>query len=689
MDYTHSEQTGKERKLSTKLSLYILVSILIVFAILISLIAITTKQDLVEREQEKLALLSKENATIAQKFMEDMLSKQSVIITTVKSLSDLEPAQKLDTLTKIITDTKASDDTIVSLFLVSEPNGLTANLPNGYSIFSSGAGTTTTPDTYANINKELYDEAKKGKKMIVVDPFLKVIDGKEYMVITVLQPIMDANQNVIGMVGSNIDTELLDNANYNTGGYSSFSNQIICGHQTVILHSTHSDRVGKKFIDVTSSTNGQAILDSANSPEPYNLLDTEKDGKKAYKAFVPFYITGSSVVWLSESSISESEFNQTIFERLIIIVSFLVVSLVVLAFVIFLRVRRSLRPIKMLETAANALSKGNLHSDIDFHSNDELGSLAHSLRNSTRVLYSYISDIDRAMMEMANGSFNISPAEPFIGDFKSIETSITKFAVNMSDTLRRISQSADQVAYGSDQVSGGAQELAQSATEQASSVEDLSKQIADVSEHIRHNAANASDADTLAHSVGDEINVSNAQMTAMMNAMQDISSSSEQISKIIKTIEDIAFQTNILALNAAVEAARAGAAGKGFAVVADEVRSLATKSSEAAKQTNALIATSVESVANGVKIANETAKSLSTVVKGAEKITGIINEISTASAEQSSSVAQINVSIGHISASVQTNSATSEESAAASEELSGQAGIMKQMVEQFTLMEDK
>lgn len=679
----------KPKQLATKLSRYILISILVVFGILITVIGITTTKDLSEREREKLTLLSSENASESKKVMEDMLNKQSVIISAVKSLRSLPAAEKLDTLTKIITETKADEPNVLSIFLVAEPNRLLEETPNGYSIFATNAGTTHDYEMFTNVNEELYNNAKASKAMMIVDPFHKIIDGVEYMVITVLQPVFDDANNVTAMIGSNINVETLANANYDNGGYKSFYNEIICGHQTIIMHGLHPDRVGEKFIDVTTSTHAQEILDSANSPDPYIILDTEKDGvTKSYKTFVPFYIPGSSVVWLSASVISEAEFNASIVQQIMLVVAVLIASLVVLAFVIFLRIKKTLKPIIHLDEVATAISKGNLQMETTFHSDDEMGSLAHSLRNSTNILHAYVSDIDRAMAQMADGNFDLAPSQPFIGDFKPIENSIGKLITDMSHTIRMITQSADQVASGSDQVSSGAQELSQSASQQASAVEELSTQIAEISEHIKNNADNAATANDLAGSVGEEINTSNQQMSEMMHAMSDISDSSLQISKIIKTIEDIAFQTNILALNAAVEAARAGTAGKGFAVVADEVRSLATKSSEAAKQTNVLIAASVKSVENGVKIAGQTAKSLSSVVTGAEQITGIIAKISEASANQSSSITQINLSVRDISNGVQTNSSTSEESAAASEELSGQANVMKQLVSRFKIKDE-
>lgn len=342
-------------------------------------------------------------------------------------------------------------------------------------------------------------------------------------------------------------------------------------------------------------------------------------------------------------------------------------------------------PVIELETGAKKMAGGDYDVDINYVSKDEIGSLADSMRQMMLTTKEIILDTSRGLNEVANGNFDISPTAEYIGVFSGIKIAMVKIITDLSDTMSQIKISAAQVSSGSEQVSSGAQALAQGATEQASSVEELSASINEVSEQIKDNANNASSASTVVGNVAENIDTSNMQMTQMMNAMTEISDSSSQISKIIKTIEDIAFQTNILALNAAVEAARAGAAGKGFAVVADEVRNLATKSSEAAKQTNVLIEGSVKSVENGVQIANETAKSLADVVTGAHEITVLITKITQASAEQANSISQINMGVDQISSVVQTNSATSEESAAASEELNGQANMMNEMVSKFKL----
>ena len=334
--------------------------------------------------------------------------------------------------------------------------------------------------------------------------------------------------------------------------------------------------------------------------------------------------------------------------------------------------------------------KGNLSADVEYDSKDEFGEMATYMHEMTTGVAAIIKDIERILTAMAGGDFSARSADrsSYIGDYKKILQAMIGIKAALNTTMTTLNQSADQVASGSDQVSSGAQALSQGATEQASSVEELAATINDISNRINENAHGAETASKKSDMVSEIAGEGNRRMQDMLSAMADISNSSGEIGKIIKTIEDIAFQTNILALNAAVEAARAGSAGKGFAVVADEVRDLASKSAEASKNTAVLIENSLAAVENGRRIADETAGALEKVVSGIQEATDMMDSIARASREQADAITQITVGIDQISSVVQTNSATSEESAAASEELSSQAQIMKDLVRKFKLDKD-
>ena len=347
--------------------------------------------------------------------------------------------------------------------------------------------------------------------------------------------------------------------------------------------------------------------------------------------------------------------------------------------------KRIISPIYVLLESAEKIEQGNLEEEIPYVSRDEFGELADSFRQMQASLKDVIMDVKTNLERMGGNDFCVEIHADYRGEFEMIRESMEAISDHLSMALLRINESADQVAGGSDQVAAGAQMLSQGATEQASSVEELAATINELTSHVAQNADSASNATRTAEEVKDYAVESGKRMAEMLEAISNISDRSKESGKIIKTIEDIAFQTNILALNAAVEAARAGEAGKGFAVVADEVRNLAGKSAEASNNTAEMIKESLKAVENGAVIADETAQSLKNVVEGVQGITQAIEDISASSGEQASSLSQVTIGIDQISSVVQTTSATAEESAASSEELSDQARKLKELVGQFRL----
>ena len=363
----------------------------------------------------------------------------------------------------------------------------------------------------------------------------------------------------------------------------------------------------------------------------------------------------------------------------------LVLALFCLISLVLYVLKHVLAPILNITRQVQPLQEGRLDLALDYTSNDELGDLSNALEKSMELIRGYIWDLNRLMEQLARGNFNVNTATAYIGDFRSIQTSIDSLTATLSSAIGSICQAQRRVSGNAEQLSSGAQALAQGATEQASAVEELYATLDTLSKSAAQNVITAAEAQEHARLTGEQVTISGQQMEQMIAAMKDITESSQQIEKIIATIEDIAFQTNILALNAAVEAARAGSAGKGFAVVADEVRNLASKSDEAAKATKGLIENSVHATDRGSRIVGEVSATLKRTLELVTKSNAAIRTITQAVESDAESIAQVTEGIGQISSVVQTNSASSEESAAVSAELFSQVKVMEDQTRKFQL----
>ena len=390
---------------------------------------------------------------------------------------------------------------------------------------------------------------------------------------------------------------------------------------------------------------------------------------------------------LARSESEKASLQEITIFRWLCIFTFLIV-LVGSLFLAVVTTRKITGIVKKVEEVVIGLSKGDLKSTIDYQADNEFGSLVEHMNFSFKELLKYVETIDCVMGEYAKGNFACVTDVEFLGNFKNIKISVRDFRSKICDVISELHAASEQVNVGASQVASGAQALAQGATEQAASIEELSGTINEISGQVYRNAQSAQTAGEKTQSVKASADASGQCMHEMLAAMGDISKSSGEIRKIIRSIEDIALQTNILSLNAAVEAARAGAGGKGFSVVANEIRSLANKSAAASKDTAALIEGSLKAVEKGTRTAHQTAKALSEVVDGIDHVAELLDHITEASLKQSDAIRQITESVEMISGVIQTNSATAEESAASSEELSSQAQLLNQLVNRFKLLQE-
>ena len=529
--------------------------------------------------------------------------------------------------------------------------------------------------------EDYYKNALTTKTSNVSDPY----EYNGATLVTYASPILN-NGKVQGVVMADINVANFSKVDSSNENYPSMYSTIYDDNGKIIYDSESLEDIGKYLADFTPNQSELSLMQTNMAKkQPFRVETTREDGRKVTRFFTPIKAAGET--WWSLTAVNSSDVDAAVKTTVISMVLLSACALILIIAVIFLLLHRLLRPIKSIVSAAAEIADGNLNVQIAAESEDEVGRLARTFLKMVQNLNVIVSDVYYILGKMAEGDFDVrtNSEESYVGNFRGILSSMRTLNIKLSNVLMQINTAADQVSDGSEQVSSGAQALSQGTTEQASSIEELAATINEISLHVKQTAENAVQAREQTIHAGCEVDSCNHQMQEMIAAMDEIGEMSGQISKIIKTIEDIAFQTNILALNAAVEAARAGTAGKGFAVVADEVRSLASKSAEAAKDTTVLINHSLEAVAEGTRIARETQSSLLNVVEKAQKITVGMAKITEAASMQAEGIAQVTTGVDQISSVVQTNAATAEESAATSQELSCQSSLLKDLVGRFRL----
>ena len=538
-------------------------------------------------------------------------------------------------------------------------------------------GTFVSDEGYVLSEKEYWFKDGETRETIISEPYTDIITGN--MVVAVTAPVYDKSGKITGITGMDINITALNNmAQQHVIGEKGFAILITRNH-TVLSHQD-SAMIMKNTSEVGLDENIQSSIESQDTA----IKEYDDRGSKVVGCYTPIGDTG----WGILTSLPKSELTAKVNGITAKIMTINILALILMIGALTVLSARITKPLKKLTAVTAELVKGNYDVEIHADSQDEVGDLANGMSvlvDKLRTYMLYIDEISGSLDSFAAGNLNIDLKQDYSGEFYRLRDSLEKTVAAFSDVIGDITSISSQLASGSMEIANGAQQLANGSSEQSSSIQNLAMNINEITENINSSAEHTTALNSQIAAVGSAAFNSNEQMEQMMDAMNRISSESMEIGKIIKAIEDIAFQTNILALNAAVEAARAGAAGKGFAVVADEVRNLATKSSEAAKNTTALIENSIKAVKDGTDIAGETREALSEVVTAVDESSVMIQSISANALKEAEQISHIRSSVDEISSVVHSNSAAAEESSAASEQLSSLASTLEMISKKFVL----
>ena len=689
----------RSHSLSGRISLSLGIIMLFLFALMTAFILAVASAAFNKKNEQNMNALSNLNASRVNKITVNTSN-------TMKSLAEsfvnfhkedggdsaLSGKSKLEEATGALTVSEAEEEYylmktmqgfaknnlgIVSQALLLEPDAFSKENSN-YSLRYDTDGDKFSMVPYEVYGtQDFYKQAQESKVASATLPMENADTGKASFYMTV--PILDGDR-FLGIVTTEISTEIFNELDMSTLGYENVFFDVL-DNQNNFVYSNNPDAKGKNLGDLIGQKYSDMLVEKMQSKEAFFQRDSQ------VRYYVPLQIEG--VDWWVQTAMTIPHFDQEKNQLLFALILSEVIIFILVQIINFLRISNALKPLKKISEAGKEVAGGNFDVEIHYPQQDEIGELSRSISEVIGRSKKIVFDLRDRLDAMAGGNFTENlESEEYVGDYAPLLESLKHIQEDMNKTLQEVHASSVQVLSSAEQVNTGAQSLSQGATEQASSIEELSANMQDISHSIQASTKTAGEAYKLQGEAGVAVLQSNEKMEEMRKAMDDITAKSNEISKIIKTIDDIAFQTNILSLNAAIEAARAGAAGKGFAVVADEVGNLAQKSAKAAQNTGLLIEETIEAVEKGAKITEETAESLNSVSKSTEEVNTLIEKISSASSKDLEGITSLNQGLQQISSVVQANSATAEQSAAASEELTGQANKMNELVERFQLKEE-
>ncbi len=673
--------------------------LLILFMIIQALVVGITASKHAKNSVELLLEQSVEHyATKFEAMSADSYGALIALLPTVTSMqnNNTDRAEFAKTLQTIAAD----NDSVYSLWACFEPNqydGLDAQyvnadyhdstgrfIPYAQSIGNHQASLQALTGYADRETGDFYYGALDSGKFYVSNPYSFNVNGVEEVIYSMSMPITDINGTIVGVFGADIRlkeiSELFNSTKIMDDGYLftiTDDGSFVTHPNESLLDTPYSNTWLKSF---SSDIEDLIKNDGYISDKGYSDISNQK----VYFSAVGIQLGTFDRNWVVAASVPQNtvvkEANTLV--GIIVIASVLIVIMISVTLVNIINLQ--LKELPEITRVAHKLGNGKVN-EVEVQDMYE-----GATKNEVTLLKRAFNKIIISSREQAKDLQSVSQGDLTVNVVPKSDEDVLNVALkglldNLNVMFAQMHTSADLVDSGSDQVSAAAESLSQGSTEQAASVEELTSFIKLISNQISETADNSSRAAMLSVETSNEVDSGNKHMQNLLFAMDKISASAQEINKVIKVIDDIAFQTNILALNAAVEAARAGAAGKGFAVVADEVRNLASKSADAVKQTSTLILGSVESAKEGAEIAQKTAVSLQAISEKSQDVSNIISDIAASTEEQASSIKQISTGISQISDVVQTNSANAEECAASAEELAGQAAILRQEIANFKL----
>lgn len=595
-----AEDIPMRHRLSTKMSLQTGCLLLIILSIMVATIGYSVSQIVSQHVDDKIMLIAKQNANIAGEYLDTMQLRADSLAETLTSLEDVEVKQETSkVLIQDIMKEVLDDDRIFSVYTAWEPNAFFKNTPEGLSFYHYRDGDTIRTDVLNDYQTykdgDYYAVSRDSLKPYITEPYQYTLtNGETIWLITISNPVLSKSGEFLGVANCDIRMDTFNSLSYETGGYQSSYSYILSNQGIYLSNTLNPDMMGSIFGDEIQDPDEMQIVDQVlsavkNGEVLKTVCNDINTGEKCNVIYEPLHVTGIDQPLTSAFIVSSSEAFAGVHNIVYFIILLSIAALIILIFSVSLFMKKALRPLKFILNMAENMRDGILNTDIEVKTKDEFGHLTIVFRETSLVLKTYIQEISSLLGTLASGDLRISIQNEYAGDFAPIREAMIKISSDLNQVLAHIELSASQVNSGADQISVTAQSLASGSEEQAATVEELNSSINIVAQQVRENAENVHRVTEYVIEVDTEVNKSNQNVAILSRTMEEIREASEKINGITKTIEDIAFQTNILALNAAVEAARAGSAGKGFAVVADEVRNLAAKSAEAVKQTEELI----------------------------------------------------------------------------------------------------